>query len=116
MMTLLMVLFIVMFAISQVDQRKFMALKTGLEAGFGAPVSFAAGADHLLDPGGAVAPDTVNLAAAAGSSKTVSPSKITDPASPVNPTAVAQLVNATSKAQVAREVENLRHARQKISA
>ncbi len=30
MMTLLMVLFIVMFAISQVDQKKFMALKTGL--------------------------------------------------------------------------------------
>ena len=39
MMTLLMVLFIVMFAISQVDQRKFMALKTGLAAGFGAPVA-----------------------------------------------------------------------------
>ena len=36
MMTLLMVLFIVLFAISQVDQRKFAALKTGLTAGFGA--------------------------------------------------------------------------------
>jgi chemotaxis protein MotB len=39
MMTLLMVLFIVLFAISQVDQRKFAALKDGLTAGFGASES-----------------------------------------------------------------------------
>ena len=116
MMTLLMVLFIVMFAISQVDTRKFMELKTGLESGFGAPVTFAAGSDHLLDPGGSVAPDTVNLAAAAGSSKTVSAAKDATAANPVNPASVAQLVNATSKAQVAREVENLQRAKQKIQA
>ena len=36
MITLLMVLFIVMFAMSQVDQKKFNALKDGLAAGFGA--------------------------------------------------------------------------------
>jgi chemotaxis protein MotB len=36
MMTLLMVLFIVMFAISAVDQKKFAQLKTGLAVGFGA--------------------------------------------------------------------------------
>jgi chemotaxis protein MotB len=36
MLTLLMVLFIVMFAMSQVDQRKFSALKDGLAIGFGA--------------------------------------------------------------------------------
>jgi chemotaxis protein MotB len=36
MMTLLMVLFIVMFAISAVDQKKFSQLKTGLAVGFGA--------------------------------------------------------------------------------
>ena len=35
MMTLLMVLFIVLFAISQVDQQKFAELKEGLTAGFG---------------------------------------------------------------------------------
>ena len=39
MMTLLMVLFIVLFAISQVDQRKFAALKEGLTAGFGSTSS-----------------------------------------------------------------------------
>lgn len=36
MMTLLMVLFIVLFAISQVDASKFVKLKSGLAAGFGA--------------------------------------------------------------------------------
>jgi len=35
MVTLLMVLFIVMFAMSSVDQKKFNALKEGLAAGFG---------------------------------------------------------------------------------
>ena len=48
MLTLLMVLFIVMFAISQVDQKKFAALRDGLARGFGAPsVAFS-------DPGTAV--------------------------------------------------------------
>ncbi|MFC5381513.1 flagellar motor protein MotB [Aquipuribacter nitratireducens] len=37
MITLLMVLFVVMFAISNVDQKKFAALSEGLAAGFGAP-------------------------------------------------------------------------------
>lgn len=47
MMTLLMVLFVVMFAISQVDQRKFAALKNGLAAGFGAKTAFNGGVGSL---------------------------------------------------------------------
>ena len=39
MITLLMVLFIVMFAISQVDQRQFEMLKDGIAAGFGSSPS-----------------------------------------------------------------------------
>lgn len=39
MMTLLMVLFVILFAISAVDQHKFAALKDGLSAGFGATAS-----------------------------------------------------------------------------
>ncbi len=39
MMTLLMVLFVVLFAIGQVDQRKFAMLKEGLAQGFGATAS-----------------------------------------------------------------------------
>lgn len=39
MMTLLLVLFVVLYAMSQVDQAKFSALAKGLSASFGAPVS-----------------------------------------------------------------------------
>jgi chemotaxis protein MotB len=51
MITLLMVLFIVLFAISQVDQKKFAALKSGLAAGFGADTVFDAGTGVLMDDG-----------------------------------------------------------------
>lgn len=56
MVTLLMVLFIVMFAMSQVDQKKFNALKSGLAAGFGQSTSIQDGSESILDqPGTAVA-------------------------------------------------------------
>ncbi|MCW2856970.1 MAG: flagellar motor protein MotB [Marmoricola sp.] len=58
MVTLLMVLFIVMFAMSQVDQRKFNELKDGLAAGFGRSTSISDGSNSILDQPGqaAVAP------------------------------------------------------------
>lgn len=111
MVTLLMVLFIVMFAISQVDERKFAALKTGLQAGFGAPVAIMSGGDQLLDPGGSVAPDSVNLAGSAGGKER---SPAVNPQTAINPEAVAQLVKATEAAQVAKEVEELKKAEQKL--
>ncbi|WP_327008684.1 flagellar motor protein MotB [Dactylosporangium sp. NBC_01737] len=50
MMTLLMVLFIVLFAISQVDQKKFAELKNGLAVGFGSPsVAFDGGESTLME-------------------------------------------------------------------
>lgn len=53
MVTLLMVLFIVMFAMSQVDQAKYNALKSGLAVGFGGQTnSFMEGADTVLEEGG----------------------------------------------------------------
>ena len=112
MMTLLMVLFVVMFAISQVDQKKFMALKTGLAAGFGAPVAMMPGADALLDVGGAIAPDTINLSGQASGSG----SKANDNAPNVNPEAVAQLAKATEQAQVKGEVAKLKNAQKKLEA
>ncbi len=109
MMTLLMVLFIVMFAISQVDQKKFMALKTGLTAGFGAPVAIMAGGDALLDSGGAVAPDSVNLAGSAGGKERNAQ---------INPQVSAEKVTevalTTQKAAVAAEVKNLTKAEQQL--
>jgi chemotaxis protein MotB len=55
MMTLLMVLFIVMFAISQVDQRKFNQLREGMAAGFGQQPSPFQGDRSVLSEAG-VAP------------------------------------------------------------
>ena len=53
MVTLLMVLFIVMFAISQVDQKRFDQLKEGMAAGFGNNPSPFQGTDQLLAAAGA---------------------------------------------------------------
>lgn len=67
MMTLLMVLFIVLFAISQVDQKKFAALKEGLTAGFGSTSTMPlSGGKAILDQDGVV-PAPVDLSTGMGS-------------------------------------------------
>lgn len=73
MITVLMALFIVLFAISSVDQTKFLALRKSLASSFGNPITAIAGgpsvsagetsADGPLDLGAAfVAPDKANQA------------------------------------------------------
>ena len=52
MVTLLMVLFIVMFAMSQVDEKKFNALKSGLAAGFGQSTSLLSGSSSIQQNAG----------------------------------------------------------------
>jgi chemotaxis protein MotB len=56
MITLLMVLFIVLYSISQVDLAKFKQLKSGIAGGFGGPTALAAvqGGAGPLEGGGAV--------------------------------------------------------------
>ena len=60
MVTLLMVLFIVMFAMSTVEQKKFNALKSGLAAGFGQSTSVLDGASSILDQPGTAAMEPVS--------------------------------------------------------
>ena len=60
MVTLLMVLFIVMFAMSQVDQKKFNALKVGLAAGFGQSTSVLDGSSSILDEPGTTAIEAIS--------------------------------------------------------
>ncbi len=110
MMTLLMVLFIVMFAVSQVDQEKFAAVKVGLAAGFGAPVAMLHGGDQLLDPGGSVAPDSVNLAGSVGGTKS------SNSTSMPSPEQVAAVVRATTEASVKQEVAKLEEAEKQLKA
>ncbi|MGO4258044.1 flagellar motor protein MotB [Marmoricola sp. RAF53] len=66
MVTLLMVLFIVMFAMSQVDQKKYDALRDGLAAGFGQSPSIKSGNASILEQTGTTAvqsivPSTVDV-------------------------------------------------------
>lgn len=69
MITLLMVLFIVLFAISQVDQKRFEMLRDGMAAGFGQTASPFQGSDAVmsqdtLSPLGPISPARMDLAAA----------------------------------------------------
>ena len=52
MLTLLMVLFIVMFAMSPVDEKKYNALRAGLADGFGQTTSYMKGSSSILDQDG----------------------------------------------------------------
>jgi chemotaxis protein MotB len=106
MMTLLMVLFIVMFAISQVDQRRFDQLKEGMAAGFGATASPFQGSEATLEGEGAspiqpIAPDA----------QMAEPSK-------VDVKAAADKAKESSDQdyqQAAREVARLEALRQRIA-
>jgi chemotaxis protein MotB len=60
MLTLLMVLFVVMFAMSNVDAKKFNALKSGLAAGFGQSTSVLDGSTSILDEPGTAAIAPIN--------------------------------------------------------
>ncbi|WP_148575477.1 OmpA/MotB family protein [Nocardioides caldifontis] len=60
MMTLLMVLFVVMFAMSTVDQKKFNALKEGMAAGFGQSTSVLDGSSSILEEPGTSAAEPIN--------------------------------------------------------
>jgi chemotaxis protein MotB len=60
MVTLLMVLFIVMFAMSVVDEKKFNALKEGLAAGFGDSTAILDGSENILAQAGVSDVDLIN--------------------------------------------------------
>ncbi len=59
MVTLLMVLFIVMFAMSQVDQKKYDALRDGLASGFGQSPSIKSGNTSILEQTGTTAVQSI---------------------------------------------------------
>jgi chemotaxis protein MotB len=103
MMTLLMVLFIVLFAISQVDQKKFNALKSGLSQGLGAPVEILTGGDTLQSgSSGMVAPDVENGSTNAGTA--------------ASRAQVDKAVKAQAKAQAQSQVNNLAKAQKQLQA
>jgi chemotaxis protein MotB len=66
MMTLLMVLFVVLFAIGQVDQRKFAMLKEGLSQGFGATASVPISGGKGISEMDGAAPSPVDISLGMG--------------------------------------------------
>jgi chemotaxis protein MotB len=113
MMTLLMVLFIVMFALSEVNQKKFDVFKAGLHAGFGSPQTMLAGGHDVLDAGGAVAPDSPQTPGMTdGGTGGTNANSWKD----VSQGRVGQLVTATQEAQLRQEVDNLRAAKKALQA
>ena len=109
MMTLLMVLFIVLFAISQVDQKKFNELKNGLAVGFGNPsVAFNGGEATLLESSDSNSP--MDLASGVGGTTS-------------DATAVQEAVQARERARAsqrqaaaAAEVRNFDKVKEQITA
>lgn len=112
MITLLMVLFIVMFAMSSVDAKKFNVLANGLAAGFGAPAVSSNGKIAPLENSkqdAAVLP--LEPGAAPTLKKDVAKASGTDAAKGAADRAAA----TTAAAAAVREVENLRDVQKKIT-
>ena len=110
MMTLLLVLFIVLYAMSQVDKAKFAALASGLSESFGSPVSVMTS----TTPEGAVLeglPGAVDLASAIPPDTTVSTAEVDAAA------AAAAIERARNvAAEAAGAYEDLAAARDQIAA
>jgi chemotaxis protein MotB len=110
MITLLMVLFIVLFAISQVDQKKFAALKNGIAAGFGAETVFDAGTG-VLQSGGE-----------ANSAVVINPDVPAAPRNPAEQKAVLEAVRSADRAKASaqlaaaqKELQNFQKVQQQIN-
>lgn len=99
MVTLLMVLFIVMYAISAVDQKKFAALSGGLAKSFGAPVTMMDGGKGILDDTG-IGPAALDI------SPVVSAARAADaPAATAAKTSTDLSPSQASKLQTAAQAE-----------
>ena len=110
MMTLLLVLFVVLYAMSQVDQQKFAALAKGLAASFGGPVTVQPGPT----PEGSVLdglPGAVDIASAIVPDQTVEQAEV-DAAAAQAALAEARQVAAEARA----EYEDLSEVREQIEA
>ena len=105
MVTLLFCLFVVMFAISAIDEKKFDELSNGLTAGFGAPLSIVSTADGVMDESG-VMPIPVDLKPAL------------DPSRPDSPDAIEADTEKQEKvsAEAEAEAENLRALKDALDA
>lgn len=78
MLTLLMVLFVVLFAMSQIDMKKFTALRDGLAKGFGAPAVMSGTNNSVQTAGGSSS--AIDVAAGVGQVSDTPTANAQDPA------------------------------------
>ncbi|MHB1613750.1 MAG: OmpA/MotB family protein [Actinomycetes bacterium] len=112
MITLLMVLFIVLFAISQVDQRKFDMLKAGLAVGFNSSTSILDGTSSPIS-GGNVGPPALDLASSVAAKPAPMDARPSLTGSAAGPASSADAQLAAAKVDVAslQQVQNqIQHA------
>ena len=118
MMTLLMVLFVVLFAMSQVDQKKFQALRDGLAKGFGAPSVAFSGEGTKITDNTTDTKDPVDLdGIGANGETTAGQTQVDNATSKVAQQAVqnADRAKASQMAKDAsREVDNFNRVKQQI--
>jgi chemotaxis protein MotB len=110
MMTLLLVLFVVLYAMSQVDKAKFAALASGLSDAFGGPIQATPGPT----PEGSVLdglPGAIDIASAIAPDETVAQAEV-DAAAAAAALAEAQQVAAEAQAQY----QDLTEVREQIEA
>jgi chemotaxis protein MotB len=114
MVTLLMCLFIVMFAMSQVDQKKYDQLAAGLSQSFGAPMAVLSSGSSTADEGSGAQPiDIQQQAGIASQDGNTTPKPTTQNAA----TTAAAAQTAATQADVdhARAVENERIAQSQVA-
>ena len=109
MITLLMVLFIVLFAMSTVEEKKFNALKEGLAAGFGQSTSVLDGSSSILDQPG------TSVAAPINPNKIEDSPEIEEIKSTAVTTAMAKMQQARY-AEASKEADRLEGVRERLMA
>jgi chemotaxis protein MotB len=116
MMTLLMVLFVVLFAMSQVDQKKFNALRDGLAKGFGAPsVAFSGQGVKVQDNTDSTAAlDLAGVGAVGTAGQTKTPTAAEDKAITKAVQAADRARQEKLQAAAEREIKDFEQVKQKI--
>ncbi len=114
MMTLLMVLFVVLFAMSQVDSEKFVKLKAGLAAGFGAESVALQGRGSQLQEG---TPETEPFDPGSKVGQPVDPAAAAQDKELQQAVAAADRARQSQMAQRAEtEADNLREIQRRLTA
>jgi chemotaxis protein MotB len=122
MLTLLMVLFIVMYAMSQVDKQKFAELASGLASGFGAKTVAFQGQTQIMDGKGndsAVVPmnPKINPDLSSGTGAAATPADGASDAAAKAAVAANDRAKASQQAaDVTREIDNLKKVQEQITA